>query len=189
MDVMLDLETLSLRPDGVVLEIAARAFTMNGLGEGFQVFVDITNQPGRHFDGETLMWWLQQSESARLWQTAGHYQSVHLNEALVQLGQWLCEHLGEDGRLWSKGELDIAVLKHAYHCDSRYGTEPWHYRQVREMRTWLDAKGKFPLSDTVLAVAKKYTETLLPASAMVEHRAADDCVRQICELWAAEAVV
>ena len=71
MDVMLDLETLSTRPDATILTFGACKFSpykKHDIVDGiyFRVSVDEQITLGRHVDDNTVAWWAQQAEGSVL---------------------------------------------------------------------------------------------------------------------------
>lgn len=66
--VMVDIETLSLKPNAVVLSIGAAAYnTQYGMIAEFEMFPALDEQiaKGRMIDGDTILWWFKQSQEAR----------------------------------------------------------------------------------------------------------------------------
>jgi len=63
---MLDLETLSLRPDSVLLSIGLVPFSLeDGVKEGIEIVLDLEQQVGRRIDQGTVTWWIHQSLEAK----------------------------------------------------------------------------------------------------------------------------
>ena len=184
MHVMLDLETLSLRPDAALLQVALVKFepVPNGkvyVDEALNVFVDLAHQYKRHIDSDTLIWWLGQSEMARRTIIEGHANSHPLLTVLQQIELWL--DMSPFDKLWSRGaDFDIAVLKHAFLTADM--DHPWHYRQARCQRTHRDYH---PL-DLDQEMAAHDRAAKLMAGNLVKHDALSDCVVQICEFQAGE---
>ena len=70
MHVMIDLETLSLKPNAVILSFGAVRFDEHGTYEelyapGAPDFVQEQIDAGRRVDAGTLKWWFEQSDEAR----------------------------------------------------------------------------------------------------------------------------
>lgn len=182
MHVMLDLETLSLRPDATILQIAMVEFEpVHGghirTGRMLNLYVSPDGQ-ARHVCGETLLWWMGHSEAARTTLINGITgNGLALNRALELTGAWLGEYLGPDDRIWSNGAgFDLPILKHAFQCDGRWGREaPWNYRMERDMRTRLD------LADWDVARKAKVQERVeahVLGVPLLTHDAAHDAVFQ-----------
>lgn len=138
--VMLDLETLSTRPDSVVLTLGAVKFnpyTLQPPGPGLYIRPDVDEQlaQGRHVQEETLQWWLKQSEEIR-------------EEALTQEGRVSVISMYEDlnkflvgvDEIWCQGPVfDITILENLYY---QFGWPvPWNYWQIRDSRTLFSVHG------------------------------------------------
>lgn len=67
MHIMIDFETLSLKPNAVLLALGAVAFDADTgvLLEQFYVNIDPRIQPGRDISASTVLWWMQQNDEAR----------------------------------------------------------------------------------------------------------------------------
>ena len=67
MHLMIDFETLSLKPNAVILQFAAVAFNPDTqeIVDVFFANVDTRVQPGRDVSADTVLWWMSQSDSAR----------------------------------------------------------------------------------------------------------------------------
>lgn len=123
--VMVDLETLGLRPDSVILSIGAVVFDANTIDSESYWTVEL-DQPGRRIDADTVRWWLGQSEGAR--------RAIYDPRETWTLGRALdefAELFDADTRIWANGaNFDIVLLEHAYS-----GRTPWKYKNTRCYRT------------------------------------------------------
>lgn len=164
--IVIDLETLSLAPDGVILSIGARAFLLDGsmhICEGFERGVTLESQRGRHIDTSVLDWWLFQSEDARRSLHRVLLSAVPLRLALLDLSTWVKEYT--DQCIWcNKLNFDVAIIEQAYAAE---GIErPWHYRAVRDYHTMMKEFGcdedKYtpPLAHDALEDATAHARTL-----------------------------
>lgn len=177
--VMIDLESLSTRPDAAVIQIAALAFDpLIGASPevwrpklyptSFNVFV--ADFEGRHVDPQTVAWWLQRGEVAcRVGE--GMAAGSPLPAALRDFSEWyegLCQYIGAVEGLWSHGAtFDIPILEHAFKDLARQGLRtPWSYKLPRDTRTlYALTPGGMPALDK--------------ADPEREHDAAYDCERQV----------
>lgn len=163
-DIMVDLETMSTRADAAIVAIGACWFNpvTGHVGKPLHMVVHLesSRQAGGHIDGDTVMWWLRQSEAARSVLT-GRCR-VDLEDALQRLRLYMHrvatpEHL----RVWGNGaDFDLPILATAYrntHLDL-----PWRYFNGRCFRT---LRNLFP-------------DVAAPAFQGTEHNAADDAVHQ-----------
>lgn len=135
---MIDLETLGTRPGSVILQIGAVRFKPcadpgTEIQDQRKWTLHIENQRryGFTIDGETIAWWMRQSDDARA--LFAERDVCPLKDALEDLSAF-ATGLG----IWSHGaSFDIPMLEEAY---KRYGLRaPWHHKAVRDTRTlfWL----------------------------------------------------
>ena len=168
--IMIDLETLSSRPDAYILAIAAQVFDPHTgkSGEAVHWNLSQSHQESRHIDPGTVRWWFQQSRQAQL---AAFAEPQHdLPSALAALASLCRRHRIK--RVWCKGpSFDAVILEHAYRAT---GIDcPWWFHQTRDVRT-------------ILEVAQIRADT--PAS----HLAAEDVAQQIrlvCQAFQAVWIV
>ena len=128
--VMLDIETLGIEPGAAILSIGACTFDTDGVGETFEVSVDIEScqERGLTIDADTLQWWLDQDEAARDVLTGG----VPLATALSELRDFLDTNDADE--LWANSpKFDMAHLEAAY--DALDWTAPWEFYELRDVRT------------------------------------------------------
>ena len=150
--VMIDLETLSLADNALILSLGAVKFDPNAkpigdkheLIDAFYVAIDPTScqQFGLHIDAGTVMWWLQQDRAdarAALLGTRMH----DLPTALEAFGMWY----GPDSLpTWGNGAAyDNVVLKNAFKAINQ--PRPWHYRDDRCYRTVRALAPGVPMTD------------------------------------------
>ena len=156
-EVMCDLETLGTGPRSAIVSIGCVLFDSTGLGAEFYVNVSAKSavQAGMQLDGDTVRWWLQQSEEAR---AALRPFPQKLSTALRTLSDWM----PPGARLWGNGAtFDNVILRSAYTLTEI--TPPWHYRDDRCFRT-LKAMNPGVLPD--------------PQVGLVAHNALGDAKRQ-----------
>lgn len=166
---MLDLEFFSLAKDGAIASIGAVRFDKSDgtLGNKFYRVVNLksSQRAGGRIDADTVMWWLTQSDSARLALTTD--DNVLIDVALKEFADWVRE-APLDG-LWGNGaDCDNVILEGAYLRSNR--TPPWTYRQNRCYRT----------------LAALHPEVPRPKMAGTSHNALDDAVAQaqhICQIF------
>lgn len=141
MDVMLDIETLSTRPESVVLTLGAVKFspydsdvdTNNGLY--LRIDVDEQINLGRHVQQETVEWWGKQTEDVRE-EALGEHERTGLNDMLDQLNRFL---VGVEA-IWCQGPaFDIVILENLYRQMGR--PTPWQFWQIRDSRTLFSVHG------------------------------------------------
>lgn len=136
MHVMLDLETLSTRPNAAIIAIGAVAFEPERMEvlTTFEARIrpSSAHHYDRHLEMETLAWWMHQPDAVRAqWDEGG----MILPEALSDFVDWL--HFfwpGEVTAVWGNGAaFDNVVLRDA--CRAVKGSAPWSYKQDRCYRT------------------------------------------------------
>lgn len=125
-NVMIDLETLGLGPDAMVLSIGAVVFDMEkGLGDTFYLEISPETSPGK-MDVGTVKFWMEQAKEGNMPPMNGIW--FH-DEAFYNFYAWLqavCNYKLDDLIIWSNGtDFDIPKCKKA----------PWKYNNVRDCRT------------------------------------------------------
>jgi hypothetical protein len=143
--IMLDIETLGLRPGCSVVSVAM--VRLSDL-QSMQINLDRETQGkvGLLESQETLIWWGQQSHAA---QAAAFLNPHDARTALAYVGQWMRWAIAPDGNmdvapdpwfLWCHGAgFDAPILEYAF---ERFGLQaPWRYDQIRDTRTLYDLAG------------------------------------------------
>jgi hypothetical protein len=115
MHIMFDLETMGMPPNGAIASIGAVLFDpfSEELGETFYQIVDLAGQEKefkRSINGDTVTWWMQQSEAARKELIRG--DRVRLPTMLNNFSRWV----GTSSRpMWAyPSTFDHAILQSAY---------------------------------------------------------------------------
>lgn len=162
--VMLDIETLGTRPGCAVLSIGAVEFDPRGDGERNSLYCDIDAVDCQRFglaiDADTVKWWMQQPDKARMAAVNG---GSTLPAALGHLSAWL--HPMTKLRLWTNGiNFDLPILEAAYRACGI--TVPWSYRDGRDVRTLMELAGLTPADVPTI-------------EGLVEHNALHDCLWQV----------
>jgi exodeoxyribonuclease VIII len=166
--VMIDIETLGLHANCVILCIGAVQFDLDSgnIGEKYRRTVDIEDQikRGRTITADTLQFWMNQKRET--------FESclrapVPLEAALYDLGEFLYDH--DIKFVWSNGiNFDLGILKHAF--NSIPYPLPWSYKDERDYKT---------IRELFAPPVEAYLET-------EKHNAIADCKYQIvylCETW------
>lgn len=188
--VMLDLETLGLKPGSVVLTIGAVLFDHEcaapwvGQEERFHVRMDadIQHAVGLRTDPDTALWWLEQDRDAQ--QALLDMNVVDARQALAMFADWLEALVGTppedqeylDVEVWSNGaNFDGVLLREVY--DALGLKCPWAWFNERCYRTERKTLKR------LLGRAVVYGSD--PEFNGVQHDALHDAVHQasvICEL-------
>lgn len=131
--VMLDLETLGVKPGSVILSIGACTFDHK---ETFYEKIDIADSLIEGFteDIDTLRWWnTKTSKEVKEEAFSGTLQAM---DVLLMFSGWF-DSLGPKDKvfLWAKGtHFDISILE-AYYNKLGLHNIPWNFRNVRDYRT------------------------------------------------------
>jgi hypothetical protein len=131
--VMLDLETMSVRSNAAIASIGAVKFELGtGIVDQFYRTVDLRTckAVGLHVDPETIAWWNQQNKEAR---QALLKDNVSLVQALEDFTTWF-------GRsslpTWGNGAgFDNVIMENAYaSCNMKRPWRPWEDRCYRTIK-------------------------------------------------------
>lgn len=185
LNLMVDIETLgSSMLNPVIVEIGWAVFDPEGQGVESSGSIMVDPQScldiGMLVEAETLQFWMEQPDEARLavFDDTKHRVSIH--DALLELGRAYAST--EYGEIWSNpADFDLAILREAfYRCNKSPElisvtslfrlSKPhpsWDRRRTKCVRTLLWATG----TDRN-AVDETITEELIP------HLGEHDCIRQ-----------
>jgi hypothetical protein len=165
--VSVDLESLGVRPDALILSIGAVAFdpVSGTVGDPFYMVVDHSKTPLGSISHSTVDWWMNQSEEARAAVFGKDVQRAPLAQALVAFSEYLgFDDSLPDGeypniQLWVRGNIDPFWLQSAY--DGLGLAAPFQFWHWKDQRTWCAEFKPF-----------------LPERAGVHHNALDDAEYQ-----------
>ncbi|MFI8416920.1 3'-5' exonuclease [Serratia sp. NPDC078593] len=131
---MLDIETLDIKPSAVILVIAAVFFDpkTGELGAEFETAINCQkDQPERTMSLDTVAWWAKQSDEARKLAFGG---SDSLKRALTNLSQFIHINSTATVKVWGNGkEFDCTILEHAY--QQLAISCPWNFWDTQDVRT------------------------------------------------------
>lgn len=173
MAVVVDLETLGLKTYSPLLTIGACAIDLeSGDERHFERHILLDAEDVLQADPQTLLWWLAQSDAARMAIVNGQKTAVTFAEALQQFGDWLNALPTAAWTIWgNNAEFDLGKLK--YQASKPDASVPWNYRQERCYRTLNSLYGH------VITQA----EDARCATALTKHVALDDAIyeaRRLC---------
>lgn len=134
---MLDIETLGVRPSARVIEIGWATFDPfgNGVLKSGSVAVDVGSQAYGTIDAGTVDFWLKQPDGSRL--ALAKAKKVSIREAIELLDKELSPW-GQFTGVWSHGPaFDVTILQG--HYDRLGRGMPWSYKAVRDTRTLAEA--------------------------------------------------
>lgn len=135
-NVMVDLETLSTRPNAAIVSIGAVFFDKDeGLGEEFECVLDLDYQVkelGRHIAPGTVKWWLDQTADAK---AVFKRPTVGVYQALDYFAMFLGGPVKSiDVKVWGNGaSFDNVILGSLY--EDAGVAQPWQFWNDRCFRT------------------------------------------------------
>ena len=170
MDIMIDLETLGVKGNAMILTVAAVSFNMETgkTIESFYEKIDIESYQDYKefsFDGSTLIWWLTTAPNeARLEAFTGQDRKP-LKVVMENLTKFIQKY--PNPRVWSHGaSFDISILTHALSVLKI--DLSWKFWNIRDTRTLYD------LGNVTLKFVSSSESPKFP-----EHHALGDCYKQI----------
>lgn len=138
----IDLETLSVRIDAAIVAIGVQQFDIQTGELGAQFYREISFDSAMkcgHVSGSTLAWWVEQGTKARKLFGTTTEGKVGLATALDELSKFI-RGVGLPAYVWGNGACnDIAWLEHAYIHGGVGLAQPWVFRNVRDLRTLVEA--------------------------------------------------
>jgi len=133
---MVDLETLAVSPNAVVLSLGAVHFDPYGTGHSDSIYfkIDIDDQDalGREVDPGTLEWWGRQ-DPAIMEEAFSPDDRIPLVEAMDRFHKFVWN----SSAFWSHGAtFDLVILENIYRQLNK--PLPWNYWQLKDTRTLFD---------------------------------------------------
>lgn len=131
---MLDLETLGTRVNAPIVAVGACFFDINTgkIGKTFDAAIDLTEalRYGRA-DGDTIKWWLGQSDEARQKVARGRSDPHKVYAAFMDF----VRAGGDNVRPWGNGaSFDISMLEYSLGRIIEK-SPPWKFWNIRDCRT------------------------------------------------------
>ena len=174
-NVMVDIETLGNGKDAAIVSIGAAKFSLRGSGIDKTFITNVAFADAMRYgrvDGNTLLWWFQQSREAQdSIMNNPNVPATSLEQALINFRTFY----GKSKQLWSHATFDAVILENAYRRLNM--TQPWHYREVKDIRTLNFMHNRL--------CGVKGTKTTRPDDSIV-HSALTDAVYQVKyvqEMW------
>ena len=168
-NIMLDLETLGVHADAVIISIGAVRFDLHSDyidDDGFYASISIESNNDvmpRRIEESTLIWWMQQDDAAR---KVFAEPKEPLYTALQDLISFINPDENPNIKVWSNGaDFDIPMLSHAF---ATHGLEtPWKfwntgcYRTIKNLPTAVSVtKPSNPFAHNALSDALSQAEHL-----------------------------
>ena len=169
MDLMLDIETLGLRPMSVITQVAAVPFELNdtnlSFGMNFNINLKSCLDNGGIIDASTLLWTAE--NNLKSIKNSGN--EYYIYDALNKLDEFF--HEVRPVNVWAKSpQFDCVILESWY---NHYNLPiPWKYNQLMDVRT-INYVGKelFGLGEEMEVIHNRYKDKL--------HDPIQDCFFQI----------
>lgn len=143
LEVMVDLETLSLQPNALILTIGAIKFNRRKKQQPLheldtfykRITIPSCQGIGMHISEETINWWNSQAQEAYT-EAITNPDRIDITTALQEFTRWF----GDSKLIWANGDdFDCVVLAQAYRACGML--EPWKYWSTRDVRTVMDIAG------------------------------------------------
>jgi exodeoxyribonuclease VIII len=135
-NVMLDLETYSTRPNAAIASIGAVKWQGDEIVDTFYCTIDAATckEAGLHFEKSTLEWWSKQSKEAR---SALLKDNLPLADALTKFEVWFGP---KSLPTWGNGAgFDNVIMDCAYKAlDRKRPWLPWEDRCYRTMKNMIN---------------------------------------------------
>lgn len=161
--VMLDIETLGNTTTAPIVQIGVVCF------QGGKTYQEVGSYSTNIYfksalsygdaNGDTLEWWLKQSDEARLSITKDSGKPITtLKKALEGLSETMDQWKNGDEfslEYWAHASFDFPIMNHA--CEKTWVSTPFYYRNCRDLRTiesmyqvvtgkdfeWIDREGVY----------------------------------------------
>lgn len=175
-DIMVDLETMGTSADAPIISIGAVAIDLQTgtLGDKFYAVVDLPSavESGAVIDPATVLWWMQQSDDARVAFKVG----MPIGDALHKFSRYVqrvSDH--EQVKIWGNGAaFDNVILSASY---KRVGLpQPWKFWNDRCYRT---LKSLYP--EVQLVREGTFHNALADAVSQANHLIAIEGVRNAAQ--------
>ena len=145
-DLMIDLETLDTRPTAHILTVGVTGFNKDTGEVDGGMHIPMVLDQGRSISAHTVKWWTEQSEAARkrAFEPDKFSGLANAGEMVHALASYINDNCVKKVRVWANGPaFDLAILRNL--CEQHGFQAPWHYRQERDFRTYMeDFKGEMP---------------------------------------------
>ncbi len=136
LNVLVDLETLSLRKDAVILSIGAVAFTKDGITDQFYINIDPKSceKHGLRTDAGTAEWWTNTALKSPDTYKALLHRRVSLPCALELFDVWYQGFQFYPSGIWGNSpSFDLDIFANAFNVVGR--EKPWSFGYERDFRT------------------------------------------------------
>ena len=129
---MIDLETLGMKHDAMILSIGAVQFDLDGPLKDRELYIELVtySRACNSIDPGTVKFWIEETKKGNPPPMSGTASPYY---ACCQLIDFMGV-LERDDELWVNGtDFDIPKLQHLFETNG--ATIPWKYNQVLDLRT------------------------------------------------------
>jgi hypothetical protein len=144
MDVMIDIETLSTKPEAVVLSVGAVKFNMHDEPVEkihWRLSIDEQTEADRDISDDTLEWWSKQALAVRA-EVFSEDNRISVPEFFKELNRYVT---GCD-KIWCQGpQFDLVIIENLYRQFEHHWS--WQYWQVMDSRTLFQVMKHFNFED------------------------------------------
>lgn len=138
--IMIDVETLGVKPGSIVIQIAAAVFDPLGdeIGDKFSINIDpvSSRELGLTVDQKTIDWWDSQGKEVK---KAVFAKGVHVRDGITEFSRWIGK-TAPAPVIWAHGATFDPVLLQCVFEKLEFRL-PWSYLDVRDTRTIFDLVG------------------------------------------------
>jgi DNA polymerase III epsilon subunit-like protein len=161
---MIDLETMGNKSYSSIISIAALEFDINTGNTGKEFYKAVSLEScmvnGLLPNADTIMWWMQQNEEARL--ELVNAEKVSIYEALLDFAGLFSK---QDYQVWgNSARFDLGLLENAFH--GLHMDIPWKFYNERCVRT-------------LAAFKPDIKKKICDEHVGVAHNALHDCYKQV----------
>lgn len=133
-DLMIDIETLSTKPNALVLSIGMCWFDRAHPDDeviALPIIYPTLSQEDSHIDPQTVRWWMKQTDSARgVFDDIVEDKRISCTDAAIDVG----EAVNNADRIWAKDpDFDCVILSHFVNQQVNFDWPFWKNRSVRTM--------------------------------------------------------
>jgi hypothetical protein len=125
-----DIETLSTKPNALILSIGSLFFNpiTGDLGNSFEVTLNpITAPAGLDIDPGTVLWWMKQDDEARAKLTG---PTTDYRTGIRNFALWLSNQPFQLGHIWANSpSFDLVILKASFEACNI----PWPFKYYNEL--------------------------------------------------------
>jgi len=181
-DLMIDLETLSLKPSAMILSMAAVMFDTETGNIGAQLHIGcVLYGQCRHLDRNVVEWWAEPKQKGARDELMTFIQQrpYRLDLALESLSRFIAKH--DPKQIWGNSpSFDLAILTDAYRQHDM--PVPWLFWNERDCRTLVNVCRKITGEDPKKHIELDGTAHSALADAIFQARYVSTAYKMMREL-------